>query len=579
MDNKSVAKILEEIGVMIELTGGNPFRAQAHYNGARIIETLSEPVESLVKSEQLTGIKGIGKGLADKITELVTTGAVQEYEELKDSIPGGLFDMLRISGMGPKKVRAVYEKLGITTVGELEYACNENRLVVLEGFGKKSQENILAGILFLKTSQERHLYHDALLAAQKILDEVEKFPHVIRASIAGSIRRYKETVKDIDIIASASDEQRAEIMEHFTTLPDVAQIISKGNTKSSVRLSRLAGLNTDLRLVSDKEFPFALHHFTGSKEHNTGMRSLAKKHNLKMNEYGLFSNGESIQCADEAEIFNALGLAYIEPEMRENLGEIESAAENNLPRLITQSDIKGILHVHSSYSDGSASIEDMIKACIELGYKYIGVCDHSKTAFYANGLTEDRVRQQHEEIDRLQARYPDFTIFKGIEADILTDGSLDYTDEILGAFDFVVSSVHSKMKMTEEEATGRLERAVKNPYTTILGHPTGRLLLARNAYPVDMHRIIELAKEHSVIIELNASPHRFDLDWRYCKHAKEKGVKIAINPDAHSVEGISDVIYGVGISRKGWLEKKDVINSLTAEELKEYFLNRKKRIK
>lgn len=577
MDNKSVAKILEEIGVMIELTGGNPFRAQAHYNGARIIETLSEPVESLVKSEQLTSIKGIGKGLADKITELVTTGAVQEYEELKASIPDGLFDMLRISGMGPKKVRAVYEKLGITTVGELEYACNENRLTVLEGFGKKSQENILAGINFLKTSQERHLYHDALLAAQKILSEVEKFPRIIRVSIAGSIRRYKETIKDIDIIASARDEHRAEIMEHFTELPDVEQITGKGNTKSSVRLS--SGFNTDLRLVSDKEFPFALHHFTGSKEHNTGMRSRAKKHNLKMNEYGLFSNGESMQCADEAEIFRTLGLAYIEPELRENFGEIETAAENKLPQLITQTDIKGILHVHSSYSDGSASIEDMVKACIEFGYEYLGICDHSKTAFYANGLTEDRVRQQLEEINRLKAQYPNFTIFKGIEADILTDGSLDYQDEILGTFDFVAASVHSKLKMTEEEATERLERAVKNPYTTILGHPTGRLLLARDGYPVNMHYIIELAKEYSVIIELNASPHRFDLDWRYCKHAKEKGAKIAINPDAHSIEGISDVIYGVGIARKGWLEKEDVINSLTAEELKNYFQNRKKRIK
>jgi len=573
MDNKSVAKILSELAVMIELTGGNPFSARAHTNGARIVESLSEPVKSIVETGKLSEIKGIGKGLAEKITQLINTGTIDEYVHLKEKLPEGLFDILKLPGMGPKKVRAVYEKLEITSLGELEYACNENRLSDLDGFGEKSQKNILSGIQFLKVSRERHLFHEAKHAAQNLVEMILKFPHVQRVEIAGSIRRHKETIKDIDLIAVVNNEHRKSTMEQFTSLAEVELVTGKGETKSSVRLA--SGFQADLRLVSENEFPFMLHHFTGSKEHNTAMRSRAKSYDLKMNEYGLYKNGDFLSCMDEKEIFKALDLEYIDPELRENLGEIEAASKDNLPQLVTPGDIKGILHVHTSYSDGTRSIEEMVAACIDFGYEYLGICDHSKSAFYANGLSEERIKKQHEEIDRLNDKYPDFKIFKGIESDILIDGSLDYPDNILEKFDLVVASVHSKLKMTEDEATKRLEKVMNNPYTTILGHPTGRLLLAREGFPVNMHYIIDLAKKNGIVIEINANPHRFDLDWRHGKYAKEKGVMIAVNPDAHNIEGIKDVDYGIGIARKGWLEKQDILNALGAAEIQLFFQNKK----
>jgi len=493
---------------------------------------------------------------------------------LKEKLPDGLFDILKLPGMGPKKVRAVYNKLEISTLGELEYACIENRLSDLDGFGEKSQINILAGIQFLKVSRERHLFHDAKNAAQKIVDEITKFPHVNRVTIAGSIRRCKETIKDIDLIAEVENKHREITMEKFTSLPDVELVTGKGETKSSVRLT--TGFQVDLRLVSEKEFPFMLHHFTGSKEHNTAMRSRAKTYGLKMNEYGLSKNGDSLTCKDEKEIFKALDLEYIEPELRENLGEIEAASNDSLPDLVVPGDIKGILHVHTSYSDGARSIEEMVTACIDFGYEYLGICDHSRSAFYANGLTEERIKKQHDEIDKLNEKYPDFKIFKGIESDILIDGSLDYPDKILETFDLVVASVHSKLKMSEDEATKRLENVLNNPFTTILGHPTGRLLLAREGFPVDMKYIIDLAQKNGVVVEINANPHRFDLDWRHGKYAKDQGVMIAVNPDAHNIEGIKDVDYGIGIARKGWLEKQNILNAMNAEEIQQFFLNKKK---
>jgi len=577
MDNKSIAKALEEIGVMIELTGGNPFKARAHYTAARITEGLMEPVASLIETGRLSAVRGFGSAMVEKVTELVHTGRIKEYDEFKASIPSGLFDMLRIPGMGPRKVRAVHEKLNLSTLGELEYACRENRLVTLEGFGAKSQDNILTGIEQFHRYRERQLLPRAQEEARALLEELRTLPHVTRAHIAGSIRRHRETVKDIDILASVAGKHRGGVMDYFTSLPQVEKVTGKGGTKSSVLLA--AGFSADLRLVTEREYPFALHHFTGSKEHNTAMRSRAKKLNLKMNEYGLFpdAGAESLECASEREIFEALGLACIEPELRENNGEIEAAEDNRLPRLVTGADIRGILHVHTQYSDGKNSIEEMVRACIESGYEYLGISDHSRSAYYANGLSEERIRDQHEEIDRVQAAYPDFRIFKGIEADILSDGSLDYPDEVLSRFDFVIASVHSKMKMSESEATSRIERAVRNPYTTMLGHPTGRLLLGREGYPLDWERIFSAAKECGCVIELNANPWRFDLDWRLCKRAKEFGLKIAVNPDAHSTDMIQDVLFGVGIARKGWLEAADIICTMGARELDTFFKNHRQR--
>ena len=569
MNNKTAAKILEELGIMIELSGGNPFSARAHYNSARIIESLPKPIESLVNSNGIGEIKGIGKGLSDKIKELVTTGHIEDYTQLKSDLPDGLFDILRIPGLGPKKVRVLYKTLGITDLGELENACTENRIATLERFGRKTQENIISGIGFLRIAQEQHLYHHAQTHADQLITELKKLPAIIRIEIAGSLRRHKETIKDIDIIASTHNEGRDAVMEYFTKLPNVSEIIGRGQTKSSVRLE--SGISADLRLVTDVEYPFALHHFTGSKEHNTTMRARAKTYGLKMNEYGLFKNDTSLKCISEEDIFSALELSYIEPEMRENLGEINAAAENKLPGLVTPQNIKGILHVHTTYSDGVNSIEEMVIACMERGYSYLGICDHSVSAFYANGLSEDRVKKQHDEIDRLNENYNDFVILKGIESDILIDGSLDYSDSVLESFDFVVASVHSKLKMTEDEAAQRLENAVKNPFATILGHPTGRLLLSREGYPLSLYAIIETAQKYNTIIEINASPHRLDLDWRYGKYAKEKIVKIAVNPDAHSTQGLDDIVYGIGIARKGWLEADDIVNTMTADEISRYF--------
>ncbi|MFQ5709967.1 MAG: DNA polymerase/3'-5' exonuclease PolX [bacterium] len=576
MNKKQVANILEEIATLLEIKGENPFKSRAYQNAARTLLALSVDVKELVETDEIGNIKGIGTALAQKITELVTTGKLQYYEELKASIPDGLLEMTRIPGLGPKKIKKMYDDLGIKTLSELEYACQENRLVDLAGFGAKTQEKILQGIAFVKKHKERHLFHHAEAAAKPLFEAVSNHPKVIRASLGGSLRRKKETVKDIDIVASAKEEHCQEIMDFFTTQPEVEVVTGKGPTKSSVRLK--SGINADLRLMPDEKFPYILHHFTGSAEHNTAMRSLARKQGLKVSEHGLFRNEtELIPCQDEQEIFAALGLAYIPPELREDTGEIEAAARNAIPQLVEPADIKGILHCHSTFSDGTNSIEEMARATKEMGYEYFGLCDHSQSVYYARGLAPERLLEQQATIDELNEKMQGFKIFKGTECDIMIDGTLDYPDEILATFDFVVISVHSKLNMTQPEATERIIKAMQNPYVTILGHPTGRLLLGREGYPVDMPAIIDAAAEYHVAIELNASPYRFDIDWRYCKYAKEKGVKISINPDSHSVEGLTDVNYGVGIARKGWLEKGNILNTLSRMEIEEYFSQNRRR--
>ncbi|MFQ5866106.1 MAG: DNA polymerase/3'-5' exonuclease PolX [bacterium] len=570
MDKKEVTAILQEIGTLLELKGENPFKCRAYENAARTISGLTTDINELVETEEIRNFKGIGEALAQKIKELVTTGKLQYYEDLKASIPKGLIEMTAIPGLGPKKIKRAYDELDIKSISELEYACKENRLVDLDSFGARTQEKILQGIEFVKKYKERHLYHHAEAAALPLFEAVLNHPKIIRASLGGSLRRKKETIKDIDIVASAKDEDRDQLMNFFVSQPNVETVTAKGDTKSSVTLK--SGINADLRIVTDQQFPYALHHFTGSAEHNTAMRSLAKKMGMKMSEYGLFKNEDNlIPCKDEGEIFAALGLAYIPPELREDNGEIEAAAENRIPKLVEPSEVKGILHCHSNFSDGANSIEEMALATREMGYQYFGLCDHSQTVYYAKGLAPERLKEQHAMIDELNRRFDGFTIFKGTECDILPDGSLDYPDEVLVSFDFVVISIHSKLKMTQEEATERILKAMNNPHVTILGHPTGRLLLGREGYPLDMYKIIDAASELGIAIELNASPHRFDIDWRYCKYAKEKGVMISINPDSHSVDSLRDIDYGVGIARKGWLEKENILNALSLDEIEQFF--------
>lgn len=567
MDRKDVVRILEEIGLLLQIKGENPFKIRAYERGARAVEMLDEDLNTLVMEKRLNQVDGIGKALEQKIEELVTTGRLRYYENLKKEFPETIFDLLKIPGLGPKRVHTLYSKLGISTLGELEYACIENRLLTLPGFGEKVQANILKGLEYLKRYREKFLLSDALQLGHSILSRIKEHPRVVQASLAGSLRRRKELIKDIDILVSSHHPE--EIMEFFTKLPEVRDVVGKGDTKSSVRLEN--GMAADLRVVQPEQYPYALHHFTGSKEHNTAMRHYAKGLGIKMNEYGLFADNTQniIPCKDEEEIFQALGMQYIIPEIRENMGEIQAALEHRLPDMVKEEDIKGIFHVHSNYSDGVNSIEELAVEAKKLGYEYIGISDHSQAAYYAHGLKKDDILRQHQEIDRLNSNLENFRILKGIEVDILPDGSLDYKDDLLEVFDFVIAAVHSRFSMEKDEMTRRIINAMDNPYTTILAHPTGRLLLSREEYPANMEKILERAAERGVYIEINANPHRLDLDWRLCKLGKELGVKFVISTDAHDLRSLSHGIYGVWMARKGWLEKADIINCLGYHEFQD----------
>lgn len=565
MKARDVSAILSDIATLLELKGDNPFKIRAYERGARIVDGLGDELDALVREGRLREHKGLGSALSDKITELVTTGRLPYYDDLRREFPATIFELLNIPGLGPKKVRLLYQALGVRTLGELEYACLENRLLALDGFGEKSQSKILEGIRLLKRHQGRFLFSDAMASAETVIDQLQVVPAVRRISVAGSLRRRMESVKDIDLLISS--DSPADVMARFVSLPEVAEVIAHGDTKSTIRLAD--GLQADLRVVTDAEFPYALHHLTGSKEHNTALRALAKARGLKMNEYGLFRGEELIPCATEADIFDALGMEEIPPELRENLGEIETAQARRLPRLIDEADIQGVFHVHTTESDGHDTLERMVEAASALGYRYLGISDHSRSARYANGLSIERVRAQQAAIDEAQQRHPRITLFKGIEADILPDGSLDYPDDVLDRFDFVIASVHSKFGMTEAAMTDRVVRAISHPAVTILGHPTGRLLLSREGYPLNLGRVLDAARHHAVAIELNANPHRLDLDWRFCKDARDRGVVFSINPDAHTAEGLGDLRYGVGIARKGWLTRDDVLNTQSAERMRQ----------
>ncbi len=564
MDKKEIAFIFEEIGSILEIKGENPFKCRAYHNAARVIEGLQGNVADLVQSGDIKKTPGIGSGLAEKITELVRTGKLAYYEELKASIPPGLLEMTNIQGVGPKKVKILFEKLGIKSLVSLEKSCQENRLLDVKGFGAKTQENILKGIAYLRKNQGQFRIDIAAEEAGRLLEEIKKVKGVRRAIVGGSIRRRREIVRDIDILVASP--KAAPVMERFVHLPGVERILAQGETKSSVQLA--SGLQADLRVVSETEFPFALHYFTGNKEHNIAMRARAQQRGMKLNEYGLFhikgKKETPVACKDEADIFRRLGLDFIEPELREDQGEIQAAEKHALPALVSEKQIKGIFHVHSTYSDGKARIPDIVKRASELGLEYLGMSDHSPYAAYANGLKPDRLKKQQAEIDAVAKDYPKMKIFKGSEVDILPDGSLDYDDATLASLDFVIASVHSNFNLSEKDQTARIIKAVKNRHTTILGHPTGRLILSRESYAVNLKDVINACADYGKVIELNASPHRLDLDWRLCRYAKEKGVPVSINPDAHSLQGLEDTVYGVGIARKGWLEAKDIFNALPA---------------
>lgn len=559
-DKHELARIFEKIAVLLELKGENPFKIRAYESAARIVEELDQGLEEFVKSGQVDATKGIGQALGQKIREYLETGGVAYYEELTRTVPAALFELVKIPGLGPKKALQLHEKLQINSVGELEYACRENRLVELPGFGLKTQEKILQGINYVKRFQGQVLLADAWPLAEKLAAYLRTMPGVRLAEVAGSIRRRKETVKDIDLVVAAQEGEWQETA--VTSMPGVEQVQSRGPTKLSVRLA--GGMNMDVRVVRPEEFPAALHHFTGSKEHHVLLRGRAKEAGLKINEYGVETGGGKLAVADEAELYRLLGLAYIEPELREGLGEVEAAQAGTLPRLVEAADIKGALHVHTTYSDGSATLTEMAEAARKLGWSYLGVTDHSRTAVYARGLKLETVREQRREIERLNGLATDFTVFAGIESDILPDGSLDYPDEVLAEFDFVIASVHSAFRQSRADMTARLIKAVSNKYVSILGHPTGRILLARDGYDVDLEAVIGAAGATGTIIEINSSPYRLDLEWRWHRRAREAGALMAVNPDAHAREELDYVKYGVAMARKGCLGADDIVNTRPA---------------
>jgi len=572
MDKNQVADILLEIGTLLELKGENPFKTRAYANAARAIESLGEPLAEIVAAKRLGEVKDIGQALEKKITELVETGRLAYYDELKESIPAGLIEMLEIPGLGPKKIQALNQKLGIDSVGKLEAACESGKVARLEGFGEKTQANILEGIERRRTYASKHLLNVALRAAEPLLENLRAHPEVIRCSTAGSLRRHKEVIGDIDLLASS--KKPAEVIQFFTAQPGVVKVTASGDTKASAILSD--GIQCDLRVVSDREFPFALAYFTGSKEHNIVMRQRAIARGLRLNEYGLFKSKEEtrdpkllVPCRDEAEIFAKLDLPYIEPELREDHGEFAAAEKDNLPRLVEWTDLRGALHNHSTWSDGHNTLEETAKYMDDLGFEYWAITDHSKSSFQANGLDAKRVREQMKEIKRLNEQFAgrgsDLRLLAGCEVDILRD-RLDFDDDLLAELDVVVASLHVPAS-SEAENTKRLVRAAENRFVHIIAHLTGRLLLEREPYPVNLQAVIDACVATGTWLELNCNPHRFDLDWRLWPYAKSKGVKCVINPDAHRNEHAGFLRLGAGIARKGWLEQRDVINTLTLESL------------
>ncbi len=585
MTKNEIADVLTEIGTLLELKGENPFKTRAYQTGARALEAIEEAdLARLIAEEKLGTIKGFGEALVQKITELHTTGKLEYFEKLKASVAPGLIEMVQIPGLGPKKIRALQDKLGITDIVALTAACLDGRVAALEGFGEKTQEKILAGIKNREAYGRRHLWWDAAEIAAPIVVGLRALPQVKRAEAAGSLRRGMETIGDLDFLVAATDV--APVVDWFVAMPGVKEVTAKGETKASVRFE--SGLQADLRVVPEEQFVFALHHFTGSKDHNVQMRQRALARGLSMSEWGLVpAEGEgtakakaeshlSVKVKDEAELFAKLGLKFIPPELREGLGEIEEAERGELPKLIELSDLRGAWHNHTTASDGRNTLTEMTAAAAALGWEYLGIADHSKSSFQANGLSEERLLKQIEEIRALNASKKFKThVFTGTECDILPDGKLDFDDTLLAKLDYTVVSVHNVFTQDEATMNARIIRAIENPHTTMLGHLTGRLLLRREGYRVDAAKVIDAAIANQVVIELNASPWRLDMDWRLWRKAAERGLLCAINPDAHETAGLAHVRAGLNSARKAWLTKAQVLNTRSQREVEAFFAARR----
>lgn len=564
-----MAETLEKIALLLELKGENPFKVRAYRQGAEVVLAMEEDVVELAKKDELKGIKGIGEALRDKLGEMARTGELVFYEKLKGEFPETVFELFEVQGLGPKKIKAMYDGLGVDSLAKLKAACEAGEVAGLAGFGKKTEEKILEGMAANEKFADRFTLGSIGALVEGILEMLRMHPEVARVAVAGSYRRAKETVGDLDFLVST--KEGALVCEDFTTLPEVDAVIACGETKASVRLKN--GMYCDLRAVKNEEFPFALQYFTGSKEHNVALRSLAQKRGWSLNEYG-FTVADGAEAPPEVneewDIYRALDLQFIEPELRENRGELEAAGERKLPQLVEWTNLRGTFHNHTTQSDGKDTLEGMVEEAMELGLQYLGISDHSKSSIYANGLDEERLLGQVAAIRELEKGLGGFRIFAGSEVDILADGSLDFADEVLEQLDFTVASVHHFGKLDEAAMTARICRAMENEHVTMLGHLTGRLLLKREGYPVDHARVIDCAAATRTVIELNCSPTRMDMDWRWWKRARDKGVLCSINPDAHSRVRLHYLGVGVRIARKGWLRREDVLNTRAVREVEEF---------
>ena len=570
MKNKDIAKIFRQIAQILEIKGENHFRIRAYERGAQNIESLSEDIEVFIKEDRVTTIPGIGKDLEQKIKEMVSEGRLQYLEDLKKDIPKGLLDILAIPGVGPKTAKLLYEKLDIRDVVMLERMAHAGRIRELPGMKQKTEENILRGIEILKRGHDRMDLKTAQDVALSFTSGLKKLKEVKRIDPAGSLRRRKDTVKDIDLLISSNKPEK--VMHAFTTLPQVKEIIAKGPTKSSI-LS-IDNIQVDVRVIKDDSYGAALLYFTGSKEHNIRLRQLAITKDLKLSEYGIFRNNKRIAGKTEMEMYKKLGLSYIEPELREDRGEIEGALEDKLPDLIELKDIKGDLHAHSTWSDGGSSMEEVVRKAKDIGYEYIAITDHSQGLKIAGGLDRQDLKNKKKEMDMLSKKYKNINILFGAEVDIDSEGRLDYPDDILKDMDIVIGAVHSGFKQPKERLTKRIIAACKNRYVNIIAHPTGRLWGAREAYEVDFEEVFKAAADTGTAIEINSYPQRLDLNDIHSRMAKKAGVKLAINTDAHIAEQLDTMRFGVSVGRRAWLEKKHVINTLSFEKLS-VFLKKK----
>jgi DNA polymerase (family 10) len=569
MINQELAKIFYEIADYLEMEGV-AFKPYAYQKAAISIETFKEDLGNIYKKGGLKALKeipGVGESIALKIEEYIKTGKIKDYEKMKRKMPVDLGELIRVEGMGPKKAKILYEKLGVRTVKDLEVAAKAHKIAPLFGFGEKTEKNILEGIEFLKRSKGRFLLGEILPKAKEVENALKNLREVEKVEACGSVRRRKETIGDVDFLVISDKPQK--VMDFFVSLPGVIKIWGKGTTKSSVRLKE--GFDMDIRVVPKKSYGAALQYFTGSKEHNIVLRKIAIEKGLKLSEYGLFRGSKMIAGENEEEIYQKLGLEWVPPEIRENQGEIEAAQTHRLPRLLDYNDVKGELHYHSDWDGGAESLEEMAEAAMAMEYEYIGVADHTKFLAIEHGLDEKQLAEQGKYIDKLNSKFQipnpkqiqnsKFKILKGCEANIMADGSIDIKDEALAKLDFVIAGVHSQMKMPKEKMTERIIKAMKNPHVDIISHPTGRILKRRDEYEVDFEKILRVAKETETILEINAFPDRLDLSAQYIRRAKKTGVKMVINTDAHQKDHLRFMEYGIAQARRGWAEKDDVINA------------------